>query len=251
MLQIVICFDQFWTLWSLSGQGQWALLRDLLEGAERLRMIETDLDAIQTTQTIQTGAKRRWFRSSQPPALAKVKPRASGRIFLVWDFWPKLSLDRTGCCDWKPSATDDGGSKVGRVGAPVTPVGHGSTTWSMGHDSAKSEEFCWMLIDVDWCWLMLIALMIFPPNISYWHLLTSDIIDIGPHFLQMWGIAATRWCCGALFVAFVQQLGWICPRNEQELSEWWSWNRNIFLFLFISWTPSSSSQELHRECSRR
>ena len=153
MLQIAICFDQFWTLWSLSGQGQWALLRDLLEGAERLRMIETDLDAIQTTQTIQTGAKRRWFRSSQPPALAKAKPWASGRIFLVkiiqieifdqsfpWigqvavtESHPPRMMAGPGWESWCPSDSS---------GPWVNDMGHGA--WQC--------KVRGILLNVDWCW---------------------------------------------------------------------------------------------------
>ena len=81
MLQIAICFDQFWTLWSLSGQGQWALLCDLLEGAERLRMIETDLDAIQTTQT-SNGRKTQVIQIITATCSCEGKT-SSGRIFLV------------------------------------------------------------------------------------------------------------------------------------------------------------------------
>ena len=115
--------------------------------------IETDLDAIQTTQTIQTGAKRRWFRSSQPPALAKAKPRASGRIFLVKIikieiFDQSFPLDRAGCCDWKPSATDmDGGSRLGELlpqWAWVNDMGHGA--WQC--------KVRGILLNVDWCWLL-------------------------------------------------------------------------------------------------
>ena len=146
MLQIVICFDQFWTLWSLSGQGQWALLRDLLEGAERLRQISTQFKRLKRFKRAQNAGDsdhhshlllRRQNLGLRGVFFSRFLTKAfpgSGRLLwlkAIRHGWWRVQ----GWESWCPSDSS---------GPWVNDMGHGA--WQC--------KVRGILLNVDWCWLL-------------------------------------------------------------------------------------------------